>query len=162
MTERLAALDLLENYAPEDAVGALDDFYRRYRDQTLVMNKYFAVCASSRREGTLERVMALQDDPVFDVKVPNLVRSLIGSFARNPVAFYDKSGEGFRFVADKIIQIDLLNPQVASALAGAFKNYAKLSPESKAMMGGELERIKNNENISNNVYEIVIKILATS
>ncbi|OHD86208.1 MAG: hypothetical protein A2Y52_06315 [Sulfuricurvum sp. RIFCSPLOWO2_02_43_6] len=159
MSERLAALDLLENYAPELAQGALEDFYTRYSDQTLVMNKYFAVRASSRREGTLERVIALQEDSAYDRKVPNLVRSLIGSFARNPVAFYDESGEGFAFVADKVIEIDALNPQIASGLAGAFKNYGKLSTLQKAKMGGDLERIKNHSDLSNNVYEIISKIL---
>jgi aminopeptidase N len=162
MSERLAALDLLENYAPDLAVDALDDFYNRYRDQTLVMNKYFSVRASSRREGTLERVKALQNDSAYDHKVPNLVRSLIGSFARNPVAFYDVSGEGFAFVADKVIEIDAINPQIASGLAGAFKNYGRLSIEQKTQMGSELERIKNHPNLSNNVYEIVSKILEAS
>lgn len=159
MSERLPALDLLENYAPALASDALDDFYRRYQSQTLVMNKYFAVCASSRREGTLERVMALQENGAYDVKVPNLVRSLIGSFARNPVAFYHKSGAGFRFVADKVIELDALNPQIASGLAGAFKNYPKLSHEQKTQMGIELERIKSHPGLSNNVYEIITKIL---
>jgi len=159
MSDRLSALDLLENYAPNDAGEALNDFYTRYKDQTLVMNKYFSVCASSRRKGTLARVRALQNDPAYDPKVPNLVRSLIGSFARNPVAFYDGSGEGFKFVADKVIEIDALNPQIASGLAGAFKNYGKLSSEDKRVMGSELERIKNHPNLSNNVYEIIEKIL---
>ncbi|HEX5330912.1 DUF3458 domain-containing protein, partial [Sulfuricurvum sp.] len=159
MSERLAALDLLENYAPDLAVGALEHFYARYSDQTLVMNKYFVVRASSRREGTLQRVKELQNDSAYDKKVPNLVRSLIGSFARNPVAFYDVSGEGFAFVADKVIEIDELNPQIASGLAGAFKNYGRLGIEQKTQMGCELERIKNHPNLSNNVYEIVSKIL---
>jgi aminopeptidase N len=158
MSERLAALDLLENYAPELAQAPLADFYDRYNNQTLVMNKYFTLLASSRREGTLQRVIALQKDPAYDVKVPNLVRSLIGSFARNPVAFYDHSGEGFTFVADKVIEIDALNPQIASGLAGAFKNYGRLGIEQKTLMGLELERIKNHPNLSNNVYEIVSKI----
>lgn len=159
MSERLAALDLLENYAPENVLEPLNNFYNRYRDQTLVMNKYFTLCASSRREGTLERVKLLQNDAAYDNKVPNLVRSLIGSFARNPVAFYDAHGEGFEFVADKVIEIDALNPQIASGLTGAFKNYARLASEQKTAMRIELERIKNHPNLSNNVYEIVTKIL---
>lgn len=159
MSERLAALDLLENYAPEAVSAALDDFYTRYKEQTLVMNKYFALCASSRRSGTLERVKALQNDPAYDNKVPNLVRALIGSFARNPVAFYETSGEGFAFMADKVIEIDALNPQIASGLAGAFKNYSRLNDDQKAKMKGALERIKNHPECSNNVYEIVTKIM---
>ncbi len=162
MSERLAALDLLENYAPDLAVGAMEHFYARYKEQTLVMNKYFTVRASSRREGTLERVKALQSDSAYDHKVPNLVRSLIGSFARNAVAFYAQDGSGFAFVADKVIEIDELNPQIASGLAGAFKNYGRLGIEQKTMMGSELERIKNYPTLSNNVYEIVSKILEAS
>ncbi len=159
MTERLAALDLLENYAPHVAESALSHFYERYRDNTLVMNKYFAVRASCRREGTLERVIALQNNPAYDAKVPNLVRSLIGSFARNMVAFHDPSGSGYTFVADKVIEIDGFNPQIASGLAGAFKSYAKLSAKAKVLMQGELERIKDHPSVSNNVYEIVSKIM---
>ena len=159
MSTRLNALNLLENYAPKLAQDALADFYNRYSTQTLLMNKYFTVCASSQRGGVLERVIALQEDPAYDLKVPNLVRSLIGSFARNPVGFYAISGEGFRFVADKVIEIDALNPQIASGLAGAFKNYGRLNIDQKILMGIELERIKNHPDLSNNVFEIVSKIL---
>jgi aminopeptidase N len=75
------------------------------------------------------------------------------------VAFHAVSGEGYGFMADKVIEMDALNPQIASGLSGAYKSYGKLSPLSKAKMGIELERIKNHPNISNNVYEIVTKIL---
>ena len=159
MTSRLAALDLLENYAPQLTLEALSDFYHKHSHDTLVMNKYFSLLSSSRREGTLERAVTLQDDAAYDMKVPNLVRSLIGSFSRNAVAFHAPCGSGYEFVADKVIEIDAFNPQIASGLAGAFKSYGKLSPLQKAKMGIELERIKNHSNISNNVYEIIAKIL---
>jgi len=160
MTSRLAALDLLENYAPRLATEALSDFYYKQSHETLVMNKYFSLLSSSRREGTLERVIALQNDAAYDMKVPNLVRSLIGSFSRNAVAFHHVSGNGYLFLADKVIEIDAFNPQIASGLAGAFKSYGKLSPLQKAKMEIELERIKNHPNISNNVFEIVNKIIS--
>jgi aminopeptidase N len=159
MTDRLAMLDLLENYAPYLAKPAFANFYERHSDNTLVMNKYFTLLASCRREGTLEHVIALQEDKAFDKKVPNLVRSLIGSFARNLVAFHAVDGRGYDFVADKIIEIDELNPQIASGLAGAFKSYEKLSPIQKGKMGSALERIKNHPSLSNNVSEIISKIL---
>ncbi len=161
MTSRLAALELLENYAPELAGEPLSDFYQKHHHETLIMNKYFALLASSRRQGTLERVSALQNDGAYDSKVPNLVRALIGSFARNMVAFHHTDGTGYAFVADKVIEIDGFNPQIASGLAGAFKSYSKLAYLPKAVMGIELERIKNHPHISNNVYEIVSKILNT-
>ncbi len=158
MTTRLVALGLLDQYAPHLCGEALDDFYQRYANETLVMTKYFALCAASAREGTLQRVKALQEDRVFDPKIPNLVRALYGTFARNSVAFYDDLGEGFAFMADKVIELDGLNPQIASGLAGAFKHYRRLTPHQKGLMGKELQRIKSHPTISNNVYEIIEKI----
>jgi aminopeptidase N len=158
MTTRLVALGLLDQYAPYLCGEALEDFYQRYANETLIMTKYFALCAASTREGTLQRVKALQEDRVFDPKIPNLVRALYGTFARNSVAFYDDLGEGFAFIADKVIELDDLNPQIASGLAGAFKQYRRLPSPQKGLMGKELQRIKNHPTISNNVYEIIEKI----
>jgi aminopeptidase N len=160
MTDRIVALDLLENFAPEHAEARLRHFYERYRDDTLVMNKYLSVLAASEREGTIDRVQALQHDPVYDVKVPNLVRALLGVFARNAVAFHAPTGHGYAFLAEKVIELDTINPQIASGLAGAFKSYGRLNPENKALMKEALEMILNEKEISNNVYEIVEKILA--
>ena len=159
MTDRITALDILENTSAAFAPNALENFYHRYKNDTLVMNKYFSILAASHREGTLDRVMALQNDAAYDEKVPNLVRSLIGVFARNYKFFHAKDGHGYAFVADKIIEIDKINPQMASGLAGAFKIYEKLNPLNKEYMYKELERIISTHSISKNVYEIISKIL---
>jgi len=159
MTDRVVALDILENISAKQSRVALDDFYEKYKDDTLVMNKYFAILASSSREGTLERVIELQDDEVYDEKVPNLVRSLIGSFSRNYKYFHTKDGSGYKFVADKIIEIDKINPQMASGLCGAFKIYAKMNLANKELMKIELERVVGTKELSKNSYEIVSKIL---
>ncbi|MEA3228030.1 MAG: aminopeptidase N C-terminal domain-containing protein, partial [Campylobacterota bacterium] len=159
MTDRVVALDILENISAEFAEIALVDFYAKYKDDTLVMNKYFAILAASHRKGTLDRVMALQNDAVYDEKVPNLVRSLIGVFARNYKHFHSKDGYGYKFVADKIIEIDKINAQMASGVAGAFKIYEKLNSVNKKLMEIELQRIVSQESLSKNVYEIVGKIL---
>ncbi len=159
MTDRVAALDILENTNAALSTVALNDFYEKYKTQTLVMNKYFSILAASHREGTLDRVMALQNDPVYDEKVPNLVRSLIGVFARNYKYFHAKDGYGYKFVADKIIEIDAINPQMASGLCGAFKIYEKMNPHNKALMRAELEKIVQTPSLSKNSFEIVNKIL---
>lgn len=159
MTDRVVALDILENISPKYAEVALADFYSKYKDDTLVMNKYFSILAASHRDGTLDRVMALQNDEAYNELVPNLVRSLIGVFARNYKHFHAKDGYGYKFVADKIICIDKINPQMASGLAGAFKIYEKLNDINKKEMKLELERIVSTQSISNNVYEIVSKII---
>lgn len=159
MTDRILALDLLENHLPEKAESALADFYQTYHDDMLVMNKYFSIVAASERSGTIERVRAMQSDPVFDIRVPNLVRSLFGVLARNYLHFHDLSGEGYRFLADKIIELDSINPQIASGLTGAFKLYDKMHEKNKVMMKKELERILTADGLSRNVIEIAEKIL---
>jgi aminopeptidase N len=159
MTDRVVALDVLENTDPEYAEVTLADFYSKYKKQTLVMNKYFSILAASHREGTLDRVMALQNDAVYDEKVPNLVRSLIGVFARNYKHFHAKNGYGYKFVADKIIEIDKINPQMASGLCGAFKIYNKMNEKNKSMMKVELSRIISTHELSKNSFEIISKIL---
>jgi aminopeptidase N len=149
----------LENHHAEYAEYAFADFYQKYKDDTLVMNKYFSILASSGREGVLDRVMALQNDEAYDEKVPNLVRSLIGVFARNYKYFHSKDGYGYKFVADKIIEIDKINAQMASGLAGAFKIYNKMNHENKQLMKRELMRVISTQGLSKNSFEIIDKIL---
>ncbi len=159
MTDRVVALDILQNISAEDAKEVLDDFYEKYKDDTLVMNKYIAIIASSSAEGVLKRVIELQEDKVYDEKIPNLVRSLIGTFARNYKYFHAKDASGYKFVVDKIIEIDKINAQMASSLAGTFKIYDKMNSLNKNLMKKELERVVSTHSLSKNTYEIVNKIL---
>ena len=159
MTDRVVALDILENSSAELSTIAMADFYERYKNDTLVMNKYFSILSASEREGTLDRVQALQNDKAYDKKVPNLVRSLIGVFARNYKCFHAKNAKGYSFVADKIIEIDKINAQMASGLCGAFKIYEKMNKVNKELMKSELERIISTQSLSKNSYEIIAKIL---
>jgi len=159
MTDRIVALDILENITSEEGEIALNDFYSRYKDDTLVMNKYFSIISASHRNGTLERVIASQNDEAYDEKVPNLVRSLIGVFARNYKHFHAIDGKGYSFVADKIIEIDKINAQMASGLCSAFKIYERLNKSNKILMKVELERVVSTQSLSKNSYEIISKIL---
>ncbi|MCK9492116.1 MAG: aminopeptidase N [Sulfurimonas sp.] len=159
MSDRIVALDVLENITSHEGELALGDFYARYKEDTLVMNKYFSIISASQREGTLLRVIASQDDEVYDKKVPNLVRSLVGVFARNYKYFHSNDGSGYSFVADKILEIDKINAQMASGLASAFKIYDRLNSHSKSLMRQELLRVLDTPNLSKNTYEIVSKIL---
>jgi aminopeptidase N len=159
MTDRIVALDILENISAKESEGALNDFYTKYKNDTLVMNKYFAILASSSREGTLERVVSLQDDEVYNEKVPNLVRSLIGAFSRNYKYFHSKDAKGYSFLADKIIDIDKINAQIASGLCTSFKIYERLNETNKKLMKIELERVLSTQSLSKNTYEIISKIL---
>lgn len=160
MTDKVAALSILQNTTEKEATIVAQDFYKNYKNDTLVMNKYFSILSGSTKDGTLELVKALQDDAAYDEKVPNLVRSLIGVFARNYKHFHVKDGYGYKFVADKIIQIDKINAHMASSLAGAFKIYKKMNSKNKALMTVELERIASQSSLSKNTYEIISKILS--
>jgi aminopeptidase N len=159
MTDRVVALDLLENYAPLKAAQPLNDFYEKYSSDTLVMNKYFSILAAADRDDVLDRVRSLQNDRVYDVKVPNLVRSLIGVFARNAKYFHAPTGDGYSFIADKIIELDKINPMIAAGLSGAFKSYGRLDALHKELMHDELKRILSVDDISKNVFEIIQKIV---
>ena len=159
MTDKIVALDVIQNSDINESDDEFSDFYKKYKADTLVMNKYLALFASSSKEGVLERVVKLQDDEVYDVKVPNLVRSLIGVFARNYKYFHAKDGEGYKFIADKIIEIDKINAQMASGLCSAFRIYEKMNETNKNLMKIELERIISTHSLSKNSYEIISKIL---
>jgi aminopeptidase N len=159
MSDRVIALEILEKCDKKLSEEAFKDFYEKYKKQTLVMNKYFGLLASSEREDLLQRVVTLQEDPAYDEKVPNLVRALIGTFVRNYKYFHAKDGSGYSFVARKIIEIDKINAQMASGLAGAFKIYNRMNSVNKMLMLPQLEIILATDDLSKNVYEIISKII---
>ncbi len=159
MTAEIAALSLLCETKGSAKEEALSKFYNKWKDQTLVMQKWLMIQASSSLSDTLERVKKLESDAVYDKSVPNLVRSLIGSFARNAVNFHAADGSGYKFVADRILDIDTINPQMAAGLARAFKDFKRLPRSAQNFMKPELERILAQEKLSKNCYEIVSKTL---
>ena len=124
------------------------------------MQKWLTVQATAPFDDVYDRVVKLQNDPVYDKTVPNLVRSLFHQFAMNRMQFNHSSGRGYKLIADKIIEIDKLNPQVASRLASAYKDFKRLPANLKNLMKPELERVLGVDGLSKNVYEIVSKILA--
>ena len=97
--------------------------------------------------------------PKFSLENPNKARSLIGSFSRNVPHFHAEDGSGYRFIADKVIEIDRFNPQVAARLVQAFNLCNKLEPQRKNLVKQELQRIRAQEGLSKDVGEIVGKIL---
>jgi len=159
MSDRVVALKIIEDSSSWHSEEELNDFYERYKNDTLVMNKYLSILALSQREGTLERVVALQSSEVYDKKVPNLVRALLGSFMGNSKFFHAKDGSGYEFMAEKLIEIDAINAQIASRLAGGFTLYKKMNPTNQEQMGSVLKRVIEQKGISKNLYEIVSKIL---
>ncbi len=160
MTDQYAALALLANCDCPERKMALQSFAQRWQHETNVMDKWFAVQASSSLPDTLKQVQALMQHDKFDITNPNKVRALIGSFAmRNPVNFH--SAEGYAFVAGQVIALDKLNPQVASRMVRALMNWKRLEEPLASQMKAQLQRVADSEGISGDVYEIVSKSLTS-
>ncbi|MEM7546171.1 MAG: aminopeptidase N [Pseudomonadota bacterium] len=161
MTESLAALRALVHEGTAYAAEALSDFRDRWRDDSLVMDKWYIVQATSPAAGTLAQVRTLADDPAFPWQNPNKFRSLIGAFAAaNPVGFHGADGSGYRFFTDRLIRMDEANPQTAARVAGAFETWARYDENRQALMKAEMQRIMAHEKLSKDMGEIVGRILA--
>jgi aminopeptidase N len=160
MTDAMAALACLANVETPERLPALDAFYEKWRGEALVVDKWLAVQASSRLPGTLARVSQLLSHPAFDIKVPNKVYALIRSFAANHVRFHAADGAGYAFLADQVIALNALNPQVAARMARGFDRWRKLDEGRKAHAKKQLERIRDTQQLSRDVAEIVGKALA--
>ena len=159
MTDAMAALACLANSEAPQRDAALASFYERWRDEPLVVDKWFAVQAASRLPGTLARVRELLAHPAFDPKVPNKVYALIRSFAANQVRFHAADGGGYAFLADQVLALDAINPQVAARMARGFDRWRKFDAARQAKARAQLERIRGAKALSRDVGEIVGKAL---
>ncbi|ASJ88894.1 aminopeptidase N [Pseudomonas aeruginosa] len=161
MTERLAALAVLVNSPFEAEKSAkLESFAEQFKDNPLVMDQWFSVQAACTLPGGLERVQGLMQHPAFTLKNPNKVRALIGAFAgQNLINFHRADGSGYRFLADLIITLNALNPQIAARQLSPLTRWRKYAAERQQKMRAELERILASGELSTDVYEVVSKSL---
>ena len=159
MTHEWGILSAVNGNESDTRNRLLAQFADKFSDDALVMDKYFALVGSSRRSDTLQQVQIALQHPKFSLENPNKARSLIGSFSRNVPHFHAEDGSGYRFIADKVIEIDRFNPQVAARLVQAFNLCNKLEPHRKNLVKQELQRIRAQEGLSKDVGEIVGKIL---
>jgi len=161
MTDSMAALSALVNTEGNAREGALRKFYDKWKDEPLVLDKWFAVRATSRLPDTLDTVKRLMLHPAFTLKNPNRARSLISSFCHgNQVRFHAADGSGYIFAADQIIAIDALNPQVAARLARSFDRWRKFDAARRLHSQGALERIRDTAGLSKDTFEVVTRALA--
>lgn len=140
---------------------ALAAFFERWKDEPLVLDKWFAVQARDPSEGALGRVLGLTAHPAFDMRTPNRLRALVSVFAAyNPDRFHDPSGAGYRFLADMVLMIDAFNPMMAARLIEPLGGWARYKPELAALMREQLERIAASPGLSTNVQEMASRALA--
>ncbi len=161
MTDQIAALNVILNSGHPAKAESLESFYQQWQDEALVIDKWFGLQACSPMPDTFARVQALMQHPAFDLKTPNRVRSLIGAFSQsNPVRYHAANGEGYQFLADQVIALNELNPQVASRMVTPLTGWRRFDEARQDLMKAQLERIMQTENISKDVYELASKSLA--
>ena len=159
MTDRMAALSTLSQHSVPERQAALDDFYRRYSANPLIVDKWLTVQAMIAEDTTLERVRALTGHPAFSLSNPNRVRALIGGFAQsNPTQFNRADGAGFEFVSDILLELDQKNAQVAARLATAFRSWRALEAVRRGRAEAALRRIAA-ANLSRDLRDIVDRSL---
>jgi aminopeptidase N len=159
MTDAMAALATLANLDCPERQPALEDFHRKWSKEPLVVDKWLAVQAGSRLPTTLETVRRLLTHPAFDIKVPNKVYALIRTFSVNHARFHAADGSGYAFLADQVLALNALNPQVAARMARAFDRWKRFDADRQARAKAELERIRDAEGLTKDVAEVVTKTL---
>lgn len=160
MTDVRHALTLLVHSDRDDlAVPALKAFGEKWAHDPLVMDQWFTIQVTRPQPDVLERVQFLMQHPAFSIKNPNKVRALIGAFTQNRVNFHRLDGKGYALLADVVIELNRLNPEIAARLVTPLTRWQRFDENRQSLMRVQLERIKK-EPLSSNVYEVVEKALA--
>ncbi|HEX2215287.1 MAG TPA: aminopeptidase N, partial [Xanthobacteraceae bacterium] len=161
MTDRMAALAALSSHDVPERSAALENFYGRFQDDPLVVDKWFALQAGIAEPATLSRVQDLTAHPAFSLANPNRVRALIGTFAQaNPTQFNRADGAGYRFVTDTVLALDSRNAQVAARLIGAFRTWRAMDATRRGHAEAALRRVDAADNLSRDVADIVQRALS--
>ncbi len=161
MTDVFSALKAIVNVNREEGERLLADFYEKWQHDPLVMDKWLALQATCELPGTLERVISLQQHPAFNFKNPNKVRALISTFcALNQSQFHAVDGSGYTFLADFVLKLNTINPQIAARLLTPLTTWKRFDGERQGLMQAELLRIQQQDDLSKDVSEVVSKSLA--
>jgi len=162
MTDAMGALAPLASCDCTERFVVLDNFYDKWQTDRQVVDKWFSLRAGSALPGALAEVTELLKHPAFELANPNRFRALVGTFSQvNLVRFHDASGEGYRFLADQLLRLLPVNPQVTARLLNPLTRWRRFDPGRQALMRAELERIKAVPNLPREVYEVVTKSLET-
>ncbi|MGP9663452.1 aminopeptidase N [Halomonas sp. AOP22-C1-8] len=160
MTDVRHALTLLVHSERDDVSSpALKAFGEKWAHDSLVMDQWFTIQVTRPQSDVLERVEFLMQHPAFSIKNPNKVRALVGAFTQNRVNFHRLDGKGYALLADVVIELNRLNPEIAARLVTPLTRWQRFDEARQALMHAQLERIKK-EPLSSNVYEVVEKALA--
>lgn len=159
MTDTIAALRSLTNIDSPLRQIALDAFYAQWKNEALVVDKWFLLQATSKLAHTLAQVKKLLQHEAFDIKNPNKVYALIGGFGQNIQHFHAADGQGYVFLAEVVQQLDAINPQIAARMIKPLLSWKRVDMKRQKLMKQQLEIIAQSKKISKDVYELVSKSL---
>lgn len=160
MTDQITALAVIVDSSNPAKQACLQSFYQQWQNEALVIDKWFTLQACSSAENTFSTVQKLMQHPAFELTNPNRARSLIGAFSQaNQLHFHAANGQGYQFLADQVIALNTINPQVASRMVSALTQWKRFDKNRQILMKTVLEQIINTLDISKDVYEIASKSL---
>jgi len=157
MSDKLCAFEALLKIENPYRDEVTEGFYSQYCNDVQVMDKWFAVQSLSPIM-SVERLKMLMKHPLFALTNPNRVRSVLSAFSQNHIQFH--TDEGYLLMADSVIELDKINPQMAARLVSSFNHWRRFSLDYSKLQRNQLERICSLEDLSSDVYEIVNKALA--
>ncbi|RLB74303.1 MAG: aminopeptidase N, partial [Deltaproteobacteria bacterium] len=158
MTDRLAAFSLLVDSAAAERQDVIDDFYQTWKQQPLLLDKWFSIQALSHRSETFTEVENLLQHTDFSLSNPNRVRALLGAFYQNMAVFHRSDGAGYKLLVEQIIILDQKNPQVAARMAAPLTRWKQLETKRRKLLELQLLRLQKMD-LSSDLYEIVNKSL---
>lgn len=160
MTDVLSALATLAHYDNSSRQQALDSFYDKWKHDAQVVEKWFAIQAASDLSDVLHRIKTLMQHEAFTLSNPNKVRSLIGRFCAGNIShFHNSDGSGYKFLADQVLALDAMNPQVAARLIQSISRWRRYDDNRQNLMKKQLERILAVKGLSKDVFEIASRSL---
>ncbi|MGD8933627.1 MAG: aminopeptidase N [Gammaproteobacteria bacterium] len=160
MTDQLAAFRVLVHNDTSKRRHVTESFYQQWREEHLVIDKWFTIQAMAVLDDTIDSVRSLFSHPDFSLKNPNRVRALLGAFcSANPVCFHDVSGAGYRLLGEYVEKLNDLNPQIAARLLSPLTRWHRYGADAQTKMKAELERLSQLPHLSRDVYELVSKSL---
>lgn len=159
MTDTISALTLLVSNDNPYRDRVSQDFYQKWKHEPLVIQKWFSMIVIAE-DFTGDKIDDLVSLEAYDSKVPNFIRSVFRTFAaQNVYSFNSSTGLGYDAMAKEILRVDKFNPQIAAGLAKTLAHYKKLPQELKKLLGNQLEMMRSEKGISNDLYEIVNAII---
>jgi aminopeptidase N len=155
MTDQIACLQMVVHYHHALRDRIVSRFYEQWKDTPLVVDKWFSALGSSYADNAIAEIRPLFDHPAYTLSNPNRARSLLGAMIANLSVFHQPDGAGYAIAAQKILELDAINPQVAARLANPFVHWRKLVAQQGQLMKSQVESMLTNSDMSNDLSELL-------